>query len=159
MSRGCTRPQAARITWGVAKRPGQPLHVQMSSLRNGGESAARRDGNAQGCECKWLVVSGAVRLHSQLTPPQKRMHCRCATCCSSRLGEPGPVRAAMLQQPRVPPTGQRQAIEIAIKWREVLAQKQALLRIMAHHTGHSIDKLDKARHHRCTALHRVWRCA
>jgi len=44
----------------------------MSSLRNGGESAARRDGNAQGCECKWLVVSGAVRLHSQLTPPQKK---------------------------------------------------------------------------------------
>lgn len=26
---------------------------------------------------------------------------------------------AMLHQPRVPPTGQRQAIEIQIKWREV----------------------------------------
>ena len=51
----------------------------------------------------------------------------------------------MLQQPRVPPTGQRQAIEIAIKWREVLQQKQALLKIMARHTGHSEDKLDKAR--------------
>lgn len=51
----------------------------------------------------------------------------------------------MLQQPRVPPTGQRQAIEIAIKWREVLAQKQALLKIMSRHTGHSEEKLDKAR--------------
>ena len=49
----------------------------------------------------------------------------------------------MLQQPRVPPTGQRQAIEIAIKWREVLAQKEALLKIMSRHTGHSVDKLDK----------------
>jgi ATP-dependent Clp protease protease subunit len=48
----------------------------------------------------------------------------------------------MLQQPRVPPTGQRQAIEIQIKWREVLEQKQALLRIMNKTTGHSIEKLD-----------------
>ena len=53
--------------------------------------------------------------------------------------------AAMLQQPRVPPTGQRQAIEIQIKWREVLAQKQAMLRILARTTGHSEEKLDKAR--------------
>ena len=48
----------------------------------------------------------------------------------------------MLQQPRVPPTGQRQAIEIQIKWREVLEQKQALLRIMNKTTGHSMEKLD-----------------
>ena len=48
----------------------------------------------------------------------------------------------MLQQPRVPPTGQRQAIEIQIKWREVLEQKQALLEIMNQTTGHSIEKLD-----------------
>lgn len=48
----------------------------------------------------------------------------------------------MLQQPRVPPTGQRQAVEIQIKWREVLAQKQALLDIMSKTTGHSVEKLD-----------------
>ena len=48
----------------------------------------------------------------------------------------------MLQQPRVPPTGQRQAIEIQIKWKEVLAQKQALLRILSKTTGHSTEKLD-----------------
>lgn len=50
---------------------------------------------------------------------------------------------AMLHQPRVPPTGQRQAIEVAIKWKEVLAQKQNMLRILAKHTGHSQEKLDK----------------
>lgn len=49
----------------------------------------------------------------------------------------------MLQQPRVPPTGQRQAIEIQIKWREVLAQKQAMLKILSQTTGHSPEKLDK----------------
>ena len=51
----------------------------------------------------------------------------------------------MLHQPRVPPTGQRQAIEIQIKWREVLAQKQALLNILSKTTGHSVEKLDKVR--------------
>lgn len=54
-----------------------------------------------------------------------------------------PHATAMLHQPRVPPTGQRQAIEIQIKWREVLAQKNALLGILSHTTGHSIEKLDK----------------
>ncbi len=53
--------------------------------------------------------------------------------------------AAMLHQPRVPPTGQRQAIEIQIKWREVLAQKQALLDILSKTTGNSVEKLDKVR--------------
>mmetsp|Transcript_17580 Transcript_17580/g.44614 ORF Transcript_17580/g.44614 Transcript_17580/m.44614 type:complete len:302 (+) Transcript_17580:134-1039(+) len=50
---------------------------------------------------------------------------------------------AMLHQPRVPPTGQRQATEIAIKWKEVLAQKQAYLKILSRTTGHSVAKLDK----------------
>lgn len=50
---------------------------------------------------------------------------------------------AMLHQPRVPPTGQRQAIEVAIKWREVLAQKQNLLNILSATTGHSVEKLDR----------------
>lgn len=53
-----------------------------------------------------------------------------------------PHATAMLQQPRLPPTGQRQAIEVEIKWREVLAQKLTFLAILAHTTGHSIDKLD-----------------
>eukprot|EP01025_Chloroclados_australasicus_P033024 TRINITY_DN3355_c0_g1_i3.p2 TRINITY_DN3355_c0_g1~~TRINITY_DN3355_c0_g1_i3.p2 ORF type:complete len:142 (-),score=20.66 TRINITY_DN3355_c0_g1_i3:150-575(-) len=54
-----------------------------------------------------------------------------------------PHATAMLLQPRVPPTGQRQAIEVHIKWKEVLAQKQAFLEIMSKTTGHSPEKLDK----------------
>ncbi len=53
------------------------------------------------------------------------------------------MHAAMLHQPRVPPTGQRQAVEIAIKWKEVLAQKNAMLEILSKTTGHSTTKLDK----------------
>lgn len=68
--------------------------------------------------------------------------------------------AAMLQQPRVPATGQRQAIEIHIKWREVLAQKRIMLKILSRHTGHSMRKLDAVRvskleilSHNLTVLH------
>lgn len=48
----------------------------------------------------------------------------------------------MIQQPRVPPTGQRQAIEVHIKWREVLDYKREYLRILSVGTGLPVDKLD-----------------
>ena len=53
-----------------------------------------------------------------------------------------PHATAMLQQPRLPPTGQRQAVEVAIRWREVLVQKMQFLAILNKTTGHSIAKLD-----------------
>lgn len=53
-----------------------------------------------------------------------------------------PHSLAMLQQPRVPPTGQRQAVEVHIKWREVLDYKRELLRCLSLVTGWGVDKLD-----------------
>ena len=54
-----------------------------------------------------------------------------------------PHATAMLHQPRVPSTGQRQAIEVYIKWREVLSQKRAMLDILHSTTGHAHEKLDR----------------
>lgn len=53
-----------------------------------------------------------------------------------------PHSLAMIQQPRVPPTGQRQAIEVHIKWREVLDYKRELLRCLSIGTGLPVEKLD-----------------
>lgn len=53
-----------------------------------------------------------------------------------------PHSLAMIQQPRVPPTGQRQAIEVHIKWREVLDFKRELLRVLSIGTGWDVHKLD-----------------
>jgi ATP-dependent Clp protease protease subunit len=53
-----------------------------------------------------------------------------------------PHATAMLQQPRLPPTGQRQAIEVEIKWREVLQQKTTFLSILSRTTGQPRAKLD-----------------
>ena len=54
-----------------------------------------------------------------------------------------PHATAMLHQPRTPPTGQRQAIELYIKWREVLQQKQDMLDILHATTGQPREKLDR----------------
>ena len=53
-----------------------------------------------------------------------------------------PHATAMLHQPRVPATGSRQAIELAIKNREVQSQKRDMLSILSRHTGHDVDKLN-----------------
>ena len=50
---------------------------------------------------------------------------------------------AMLHQPRVPSTGQRQAIEVHIKWKEVAQQKRAYVDILAKNTGKSVEQVDK----------------
>lgn len=53
-----------------------------------------------------------------------------------------PHALAMMQQPRIPPTGQRQAVEVHIKWREVLDYKRDLLRTLSVGTGWPVEKLD-----------------
>lgn len=69
------------------------------------------------------------------------------SCCVLAFGKKGwrkslPHSLAMIQQPRAPPTGQRQAVEVHIKWREVLDYKRELLRMMSIGTGWGVDKLD-----------------
>lgn len=53
-----------------------------------------------------------------------------------------PHATALLQQPRMPPTGARQAIEVQIRWREAFNQYQNHLKILSETTGHSVEKLD-----------------
>jgi len=54
-----------------------------------------------------------------------------------------PHATAMLHQPKVPSTGERQATELQIKWKEVKAQKQVLIDILTTTTGHPADKIEK----------------
>lgn len=70
------------------------------------------------------------------------------SCAVLAFGKKGwrkslPHSLAMIQQPRVPPTGQRQAIEVHIKWREVLDYKREYLRMLSIGTGWPVEKLDQ----------------
>lgn len=54
-----------------------------------------------------------------------------------------PHATAMLHQPKVPSTGERQATELQIKWKEVKAQKQVMIDILSKSTGHNPAKIEK----------------
>jgi len=54
-----------------------------------------------------------------------------------------PHATAMLHQPKVPSTGERQATELQIKWKEVKAQKQVMIDILSKNTGHNPAKIEK----------------
>lgn len=82
-----------------------------------------------------------VPLHPHATQPPSPPNIALPAPAAS----PTPASAAMIQQPRVPPTGQRQAIEVHIKWREVLDYKRELLRMFSLGTGLPVDKLDAVR--------------
>tara|TARA_B100001996_G_scaffold128630_1_gene97666 strand:+ start:906 stop:1142 length:237 start_codon:yes stop_codon:yes gene_type:complete len=56
-----------------------------------------------------------------------------------------PHATAMLHQPKIPSTGERQATELQIKWKEVKAQKQAMVDILTMTTGYPAEKIEKVR--------------
>ncbi len=56
-----------------------------------------------------------------------------------------PHATAMLHQPKIPSTGERQATELQIKWKEVKAQKQAMVDILTMTTDNPAEKIEKVR--------------
>ena len=54
-----------------------------------------------------------------------------------------PHATAMLHQPKVPSTGERQATEVQIKWKEVKAQKEVLVKILSETTGRSASNVEQ----------------
>ena len=56
-----------------------------------------------------------------------------------------PHATAMLHQPKIPSTGERQATELQIKWKEVKAQNQAMVDILTMTTGNPAEKIEKVR--------------
>ena len=54
-----------------------------------------------------------------------------------------PHATAMLHQPKIPSTGERQATEVQIKWKEVKAQKEVLVGILSETTGRSVSKVEQ----------------
>ena len=54
-----------------------------------------------------------------------------------------PNSTAMLCQPRTPDSGQRQALELAIRSKEVLYYKDKYLEALAEATGQDVDRLDR----------------
>ncbi len=93
--------------------------------------------------CMYITLTAIGSRQSHLPPPTPTLTLtHTPTHLPSHPPTLHPAFTAMLQQPRVPPTGQRQAIEVHIKWREVLDYKRDYLRLLSIATGWEVDKLD-----------------
>lgn len=109
---------------------------------------ARADGEPIGHETEATAVYDTMcyisnEVYTVVTGQAIGQACLLASC-----GTPGrrymmPHATAMLHQPRSPPTGTRQAVEVAVREREVNAQKQANLNILNKTTGQPVEKLDR----------------
>ncbi|MCO5575950.1 hypothetical protein L7F22_029757 [Adiantum nelumboides] len=54
-----------------------------------------------------------------------------------------PHATAMIQQPRLPSTGQMPAIDVHIRAKEVVNNRDTLATLLAKHTGNSFEKVSK----------------
>lgn len=120
----------------------RPVYLYINST-----GTTRADGETVGFETEGTAILDTMRYlkNEVFTVGVGVAYGQCAMLLAS--GTRGkrfmlPHATALLQQPRMPPTGARQAIEVQIRWREAYAQYQNHLSILSEGTGHSVEKLD-----------------
>lgn len=121
----------------------KPIYFYINST-----GTARADGEPIGHETEATAVYDTMcyisnNVYTVATGQAVGQACLLLSC-----GTPGrrymmPHSTAMLHQPRSPPTGTRQAVEVQVRAREVNAQKDANLRILHETTGQPVEKLDR----------------
>eukprot|EP00212_Chloropicon_laureae_P005315 CAMPEP_0197498976 /NCGR_PEP_ID=MMETSP1311-20131121/60791_1 /TAXON_ID=464262 /ORGANISM="Genus nov. species nov., Strain RCC856" /LENGTH=299 /DNA_ID=CAMNT_0043044715 /DNA_START=17 /DNA_END=916 /DNA_ORIENTATION=+ len=133
----------AQLLYLQYKDPGRDIYMYINST-----GTCRADGSVVGFETEATAIYDTM---NYVGSDVCTVNCGVAigqSCVLLAAGAKGkramlPHATAMLHQPRVPATGSRQAIEIAIKNREVQSQKRDMLSILSRHTGHSEEKIDK----------------
>ncbi|KAL6753453.1 ClpP/crotonase-like domain-containing protein [Haematococcus lacustris] len=126
------------------EKQGSQLPIEMLINSSG---TTRQDGEILAFDSEGIALTSAMGF---VRSPISTVNMGLAvgwSCAVLAFGKKGwrkslPHSLAMIQQPRVPPTGQRQAIEVHIKWREVLDYKREYLRMLSIGTGWPVDKLD-----------------
>eukprot|EP00889_Picochlorum_renovo_P006587 jgi/Picre1/33617/NNA_001097.t1 len=140
---GCDELIIAELLYLQHKDRSKPIYLYINST-----GTTRADGETVGFETEGTAIYDAMTFVKNEIHTVGVGVAIGQACMLLSAGEKGKRfmlehATAMMHQPRVPPTGQRQAIEVEIKWREVLAQKQNLLEIMSRTTGHDTEKLEK----------------
>lgn len=133
----------AELLYLQSKDANKPVYLYINS-----SGCSRQDGETVGFETEATAIYDTMKY---IKNPVHTVGVGIAigqACMLLAAGSKGnrymlPHATAMLHQPRVPPSGQRQAVEIEIKWKEVLAQKQVYLDILSEHTGQTVQKLEK----------------
>lgn len=132
----------AQLLYLQYKEPGKDIYMYINST-----GTCRADGSVVGYETEATAIYDTMNYVSSDIATINVGVAIGNSCMILAAGAKGkramlPNATAMLHQPRIPATGSRQAIEIAIKNREVQAQKNDMLGILSKHTGHSVEKLN-----------------
>jgi len=132
----------AQLLYLQYKEPGKDIYMYIDST-----GTCRADGSVVGFETEATAIYDTMNYVSSDIATINVGVAIGNSCMILAAGQKGkramlPNATAMLHQPRIPATGSRQAIEIAIRNREVQAQKNDMLGILSKHTGHTVEKLN-----------------
>ena len=132
----------AQLLYLQYKEPGKDIYMYINST-----GTCRADGSVVGYETEATAIYDTMNYVGSDIATVNVGVAIGQSCVLLAAGAKGkramlPHATAMLHQPRVPTTGSRQAIELAIRNKEVQSQKGDMLSILSKHTGHSEEKLD-----------------
>ena len=132
----------AQLLYLQYKEPGKDIYMYINST-----GTCRADGSVVGFETEATAIYDTMNyVGSDIATIDVGVAIgqACVILAAGTKGKRAmlPHATAMLHQPRVPATGSRQAIEIAIKNKEVQSQKDDMVAILSRHTGHAASKID-----------------
>ncbi|CAL4914348.1 unnamed protein product [Urochloa decumbens] len=121
----------------------EPVYIYINST-----GTARDDGEPVGMESEGFAIYDAMmRMKAEI-------HTLCIgaaaghACLVLAAGKKGkrymfPHAKAMIQQPRIPSYGMMQASDVVIRAKEVVHNRNTLVKLLARHTGNPPEKIDK----------------
>ncbi|KAK3147267.1 hypothetical protein QOZ80_3BG0280280 [Eleusine coracana subsp. coracana] len=121
----------------------EPVYIYINST-----GTARDDGEPVGMESEGFAIYDAMmRMKTEI-------HTLCIgaaaghACLVLAAGKKGkrymfPHAKAMIQQPRIPSYGMMQASDVVIRAKEVVHNRNTLVKLLSRHTGNPPEKIDK----------------
>lgn len=123
--------------------PRQPTYVYINST-----GTSRADGETVGMETEGFAIYDTMMLVKNEIQTVAVGAAIGQACLLLSAGTKGkrymlPHATAMIQQPRLPSTGQMPAIDVHIRAKEVVNNRDMLVSLLAKHTGNSFEKVSK----------------
>lgn len=123
--------------------PRQPTYVYINST-----GTSRADGETVGMETEGFAIYDTMMLVKNEIQTVAVGAAIGQACLLLSAGTKGkrymlPHATAMIQQPRLPSTGQMSAIDVHIRAKEVVNNRDTLASLLAKHTGNSFEKVSK----------------
>ncbi|XP_047155065.1 ATP-dependent Clp protease proteolytic subunit-related protein 3, chloroplastic [Vigna umbellata] len=123
--------------------PKEPIYMYINST-----GTTRDDGETVGMETEGFAIYDAMRQLKNEIHTVGVGACIGQACLLLSAGTPGkrfmmPHAKAMIQQPRIPSSGLMPASDVLIRAKEVITNRDNLIKLLAKHTGNSEETVAK----------------